>query len=218
MDETFKRFATRCLPMMMANQSGWLILNTQTVRLNWNGGPLPADLDVGYDQYDDGPSGSPLAVSTFGHGIVTWKIPVLFRTPPEFDLLVRGPANWPKPDVYALEGVVEADWAVATFTMNWKIMTPGRPVVFEEAEPICMLVPIRKHDLERMRPMIRSISSSPETERRYAEWKESRTRFIEEREESQWQLDYLRGVTSQGERATHHRTRRHLRDFVEVTP
>jgi hypothetical protein len=39
---------------------------------------------------------SPSAISHFGSGILTWNVPYLFRTPPGYNLLVRGPANWPK--------------------------------------------------------------------------------------------------------------------------
>ena len=37
-----------------------------------------------------------LPASHFGSGILTWHLPLLFRTPPGYDLLVRGPANHPK--------------------------------------------------------------------------------------------------------------------------
>src|SRR3712207_8402233 len=34
------------------------------------------------------------ARSHFGSGILTWNLPFLFRTPPGYNLHVRGPANW----------------------------------------------------------------------------------------------------------------------------
>ena len=35
---TGDRFARRCLPLMMANQAGWFLLNRQTVHVTWDGG------------------------------------------------------------------------------------------------------------------------------------------------------------------------------------
>jgi Family of unknown function (DUF6065) len=46
------------------------------------------------------PPGEITPVSHFGDGIRTWHLPMLFRTPPGYKLLVRGPANYPKEAVY----------------------------------------------------------------------------------------------------------------------
>ncbi|MEX1183340.1 MAG: DUF6065 family protein [Gemmatimonadota bacterium] len=155
MQDTFEHFATRCLPMMIANQSGWFILNSHGVRLTWNGGPKASDLRVEYA--NEVPADPPIA-SHFGHGIATWRIPILFRTPANFNLWVRGPANTPKLGVYALEGVVETDWSTATFTMNWKLLNPDQSVTFEVGEPICMISPQRKSDLEQFSAVSRPVS------------------------------------------------------------
>ena len=56
-------------------------------------------------------AGQLLPASHFGDGILTWHLPILFRTPPGYNLLVRGPANYPKDAVSPLEGIVETDWA-----------------------------------------------------------------------------------------------------------
>ena len=87
MDETPDRYANRCLPMLIANQHGWHLLNSGTVRVEWNGGPDASDVSI----TTDGTAEPPL--SNFGDGIVTWRIPYLFRTPPGWNLLIRGPAN-----------------------------------------------------------------------------------------------------------------------------
>ena len=54
----------------------------------------------------------------------------------------------------ALEGLVETDWAVATFTMNWKLTVPRRLIRFEPDDPICMLVPQRRGELESFEPTV----------------------------------------------------------------
>ena len=160
------------------------------------------------------------ATSHFGHGILTWHVPYLFRTPPGYNLLARGPANWPKAGAYALEGLVETDWAVATFTMNWKLTAVGQPVAFRVGEPICMLVPQRRGELEAFGTEVRPIEAEPELQDAHRAWTESRARFMAELGEPDseaakraWQKDYFRGRAPDGTAARAHQTKLHLRGF-----
>jgi hypothetical protein len=66
-----------------------------------------------------------------------------------------------------IEGLVEADWAVATFAMHWKLTRVGHPVTFEAGEPFCMIVPQGRGELETLRPVIRPIEDDPELLRQY---------------------------------------------------
>ena len=45
-DTTSERFAHRCLPLLIANQNGWVILNSHRFRATWNGEPSPNSLEV----------------------------------------------------------------------------------------------------------------------------------------------------------------------------
>jgi len=219
MERSPNKFANRCLPMLIANQSGWLLINTETVRLTWNGGPSTSDVLV---EYDGEPPLLP-AASHFGLGIVTWSLPYFFRTSPGWNLLVRGPANCPKDGIYALEGVVETDWTDATFTMNWQLTRPGLTVSFERGEPLCMLVPQRRHELERVRPAIRTLSAEPEVERGVQAWADSRAEFLDELAEDgtdarnrRWQRDYFEGHdVGLEERHPEHQTKLRLRSFAD---
>ena len=139
MNDTQGGFPYHCLPLVMANQAGWILTSGRTVLATWTGGSTPEDLTVESPEGEDPP-----ASSQFGHGILSWEIPYVFRTSPGYNLLARGPANWWKDGAVPLEGLVETDWSVATFTMNWKLTTPGLEVRFEPDDPICMLVPQRR--------------------------------------------------------------------------
>lgn len=205
------RFANRCLPLLIANQAGWFILNSHTFRVTWTGHDDPSSLKV---EYQSGYAPYP-AMSHFGFGILTWQIPYLFRTPPGYNLLVRGPANWPKDGTYPLEGIVETDWAVATFTMNWKLTHLNSPVTFNTDEPICMLVPQRRGELETFRPEIRSLHTDHETAEGYRQWFRSRGQFLAERRAS-WQKHYFHGTSPGGLGATEHQRKLKLRDFDEL--
>jgi hypothetical protein len=142
MNATPGRGANRCLPLLMANETGWVLENPAPFRAVWDGSDSRDGVQVEYSPRC--PINHRLATSHFGSGIVTFPVSYLFRTAPGFNLLVRGPANWPKDGICALDGLVETDSSVAPFTMNWKITRPHDPVSFDEGEPFCMLDPQRR--------------------------------------------------------------------------
>jgi hypothetical protein len=216
MQATNERFANRCLPLLIANQAGWFLLNSHPIRVTWDGGNELSNLQV---EYLKGFPPYP-AVSHFGHGIVTWTIPYLFRTPPGYNLLVRGPSNWPKDGAHALEGIVETDWSVATFTMNWMLTRPNQPVVFEVDEPICMIVPQRRGELETFHPRVADIRTDATIQSEYHAWTRSRSQFLKylnvagsSAMRQGWQKDYFRGVSPRASRADIHQTKLSLREF-----
>jgi hypothetical protein len=197
MDATDQQYAYRCLPLLIANQAGWFILNDQPIECIWDGTRALSAVKI---RCLDRHAPKPSLTSHFGDGIVTWHIPYLFRTSPGYNLLVRGPSNWPKDGVQALEGLVEADWTAATFTMNWKITRPRRWVRFEAGEPICMIVPQRRGELESFRTRAADLSSDPDLSEAHRLWSESREQFLArlhvgdpEATTRKWQKDYFQG-------------------------
>jgi hypothetical protein len=217
-DATPHRFANRCLPLRIAAQAGWFVLNSNALRATWNGGNGTSDIEI---ESLDGEEVH-YASSHFGSGILTWNLPFLFRTPPGYNLQARGPVNWPKDGAYPLEGIVETDWLESTFTMNWKLTRANLPVVFEADEPICMIVPRRRGELEAFEPEILEIGEEPALAEAYERWGESRTNFNRELEvagsEAQkrgWQKDYVRGMTLGGVRAKEHQTKLKLKNFAD---
>jgi hypothetical protein len=212
-------FANRCLPLLMANQSGWWLLLDQRIEVTWSGGPEQTALQVAS-------AGRPpyAASSVFGHGVLTFHIPFLFRTSPGWNLLVRGPANQPKDGAAPLEGVVETDWSIATFTMNWQLTRPGHLIRFEPGEPVCMIVPQRRGELESFRPRFASLAADPETQHAYLEWAESRELFVLYRRltrsrpgPSKWQKHYYKGTSPSGASAREHQSKLHLEPFAPDT-
>lgn len=219
MEDTDQRFASRCLPLLMANQSGWIILNGHEFQATWTGGKARESLHV---EYAAASVPSPLrAVSHFGYGILSWSVPYLFRTPPGYNLLTRGPANWPKDGACALEGLVETDWAVATFTMNWKLTRPGLPVTFGAEEPFCMVVPQRRGELESFDPQIRDLADDPKIAAAHDEWGRRRhatnvQNFLAEHSRAPKTFDrhYFQGSAPDGRQSEDHQTRLRLAAFA----
>lgn len=223
MDATTAGFANRCLPMLIANQWGWFILNERRITVSWNGGPRPADLHTHYAKAAPEETVTPdsfLAISHFGHGILTWRIPYIFETPPGWNLYIRGPTNWCKDGATALDGVVETDWAAATFTMNWKVTRPDTWIAFEEGEPICMIFPVQRGNLERFSPEIHALPDNPGLEAKYREWRETRDRFLRTLGQAgpgkPWQKHYFQGRSALGEAFPGHQTKVAVRGFQDL--
>src|SRR5580700_10377692 len=85
MDEGTKGWANRCLPLRIANQAGWFVLNDADVEIVWGGKTALDSLKI---LTSDGQLPE-YVESMFGFGIVTFTIPHLFRTPPGFNMLSR---------------------------------------------------------------------------------------------------------------------------------
>jgi hypothetical protein len=79
---TDKQFANRCLPMLIANQSGWLILNDVPFTAVWSGGDGVRATSV---SYDPGPA-SPSSRKLLWLRDLDLEHPFVFRTPLGFNL------------------------------------------------------------------------------------------------------------------------------------
>jgi hypothetical protein len=216
MDESPQRFAYRCLPLNIANQNGWMLLSPASFRAYWYGGALSTDIELQFD----GPA-DPMITSHFGSGVLTFSLPYLFRTPPGINTWVKGPSNFVKDGIQALEGVVETDWSNSTFTMNWRFTRPLEWVSFQEGEPICMLVPIPRGLTESLVPEVHLLANQPDQKAKYEAWEASRRGFLEglqsrdpEAVKRGWQKDYFQGKVDDAVTFEGHQTRLNVKEFM----
>jgi hypothetical protein len=217
METTDRRYAYRCLPLNIANGHGWEILCPSAFAARWTGqSPLNAVWVV------PDPGTTAPAISHFGHGVLTFHIPCLFRTEPGFSLMVQGPINRPKDGIAPLSGVIETDWAPYGFTMNWLFTRPGAIVRFEKGEPFCHIFPVQRGELENIEPEMLVLSANPELKRQYESWATKRSNFNvdlkkpgSEAQAEQWQKIYYRGVDADGQPvAVDHLTRLRVKPFA----
>lgn len=208
-----------CLPLLVANEAGWELLNPRAFTVTWAGtGHREAITIEGDGKVYDGP-----AHSGFGAGILSFTVPFVFRTPPGWNLLVRGPANRPKDGVASLEGLIETDWSVATFTMNWQLTRAGAAVRFEDGEPFGMVVPQPRGLLTGFRPVLRDIASDHASKTATKEFARSRrdeqqARFLAENgfgESPPFNRQYFRGRYPDGRPAPEHETKLDLAGFAD---
>jgi hypothetical protein len=224
MNFTTGRGANRCLPLLMANESGWVLPVPAALTVVWDGGVGRDAIKVKYA--DDTPAYQQIASSHFGSGVLTFDVPYLFRTSPGYNLIVRGPTNWPKDGICALDGIVETDWSVATFTMNWKLTRPDNPVSFEEGEPFCMIMPQRRGELAAFTPALRQLEDDEGALAGYSAWQQGREEVLVKKFLSEysrdfeeyvdfWQRQYFKGRYPTGDPAPEHETKVRLGEFVE---
>ncbi len=175
MDATDQRFAYRCLPLSIANASGWEILAPAGFEARWDGGNGKEAIRI--VATEDPERVARFAVSHFGHGVLTMHPGYLFRTSPGWALSARGTPNRGKADIMALEGLVETDWLAFPFTMNWRFLRPAT-IRFEKGEPFCFIAPVPHAVLDRIEPEWKPLSTDPELAAAYATQGQSRKDFI----------------------------------------
>ena len=202
MDATGQHFAYRCLPLTIANSSGWELLCPIGITAGWNGGPDLEDMKI---IGAAGENVNGFAQSHFGHGVLTFQTSYLFRTEPASALWVRGAPNLPKDGIMPLDGIVETDWLDFTFTMNWIFTRPGR-VTFEKNEPFCFITPVDYHGLDDVVPVIAPIASNAKLAAAYEDYGKQRIAFNaalaagdKEAIKKGWQKWYMRGASPDGE-------------------
>ena len=197
MDRFAERHPYRCLPLSMANTTGWEILCPMAFTLSWNGGLNQSDITMQPDRPH--PDFHNFVKSHFSHGVVTFHPGYLFRTPPGWSMIAQGPPNHIKDGIQPLAGLVETDWLPFPFTMNWMFTRPGQ-VRFEKGEPFCFFMMIQDKPLEQVQPVIRSMNSNLDLRKQYDAWAAQRGDFnarIFKREpeamKEAWQRFYFKG-------------------------
>lgn len=198
MDATNDHYAYRCLPLSMANTSGWELTSPFDFEVTWNG-------DQGIDAITArAPGLDPDALrafitSHFGHGILTFHTGWLFRTSAGWGLWVRGAPNFAKDGIQALDGMVETDWLPFPFTMNWRFTRPCA-VRFAKGDPFCFVTFCPHVLLDNVAPKRASIDDDEKLKADYTEWGKSRAEFnqlLHERDPAtvarKWQRGYFQG-------------------------
>lgn len=198
MDAFQSRFPYRCLPLVMANTTGWEILCPLDFTVVWNGGPGKNDLVITCDADPSYPLDH-LVQSHFTHGVLTFHTGYLFRTPPGYAVLASGAPNHVKDGIQPLVGLVETDWLPFPFTMNWLMTRPGM-VSFKKGEPFCFFQVVEHKKQDEVQPVIKPLASDPDLEAQFNAWATTRQAFNDslmnrdpDAMKEAWQKFYFKG-------------------------
>jgi hypothetical protein len=165
-------YAYRCLPLKIANSAGVELYAKHHVVMKWNGRD---DLEA----IEIRPENNEWCVSHFGHGVVSFSIPYLFKTPAGWGLWVTGPANEPHDGIAPLEGIIETNWSPYTFTMNWRMTAVDLWVTFTPGEAIARIVPVKIGLLQSIHLIEREKLEMPVGKmKEYVRWWGERNEFL----------------------------------------
>ena len=223
MDDFPDRHAYRCLPLSIANASGWEVLCPVPLEIRWNGGIAVEDIQViAHKELPGGTHVDHFCRSNFSRGIVTFHLDYLIETEPGWGLLATGPFNDPKPTATPLAGIIESDWLPYPFTMNWQLTQPGI-TRFEEGEPFCFFLPFPKRTLPNTELHIHRLSDDPELAARHNQFREARDDFMrriragdQEAIKEAWQRHYFVGRHPDGALAPEHLNKLRLKEPVDL--
>lgn len=174
MDNVIDTNAYQCIPLNIASQYGWAVLNPAEFCVTWNGGPNKEDLFI---HYHEDPKIN-YAQSHLSNGILTIAPDFLIRTSENVSVITRGAPNHPIDHVLPLEGAVETDWLPFTFTYNMKFMSPGE-VVFRKGDPLFTFFPIERTYIEQFETRYESINDDKDFKEEYEAYRDSRTKKAE---------------------------------------
>lgn len=215
MDATFNGYARRCLPMVIANATGWEILSPCAFEADWDG--RQGKLGVSFRALDDYPHLDQVVDGAFGHGVLTFRFGLLFRTDPGWAVWLRGAPNFCPDGIHPLDGLVETDWLPFTATMNWRFTRPGR-VTFAKGDAIGFVTLIPHLALDPVQPTFRTLDEDPDFAERFTAWKTDRqavqAAFLNYKPGDQvtYPMHYVRGRMHDGSRAPEtHVTKRRLK-------
>ncbi|MDB5439474.1 MAG: hypothetical protein JWM33_1901 [Caulobacteraceae bacterium] len=214
MDHFRDRHAYRCLPLTMANTTGWELLCPFAFTATWNGGPNVTDISIKLEEDNYHPDA--YVRSHFSQGVLTFHPGYLFRTPPGWSMICSGPPNLPKDGIQPLVGIIETEWLPFPFTMNWLFTRPGT-VRFAKSEPFCFLSLVQDKVMEDVQPVIKPLAADAEFNNQYVAWYRLRDEFntkLANRDpaavKEAWQKLYFQGQMPEAatEKTTHVNKRR----------
>ena len=174
MDGFVDRHPYRCLPLSMANTTGWEILCPFSFEVTWDGQPYTTSITIKPDR--PVPDIDDFVKSHFSHGVLTFHPGYLFRTPEGWSIWAGGPPNHIKDGIQPLAGLVETDWLPFPFTMNWMFTRPGT-VRFQKGEPFCFITLMQDKPLQDFDLVQRSLASDVEFSKQYEAWRSQRDAF-----------------------------------------
>jgi len=159
--------ALKCLPLMMACQYGYELLINEGFTITWNGGPNNSDTKV---VWDDSHVQHRNIYINGGNGFFSILSNVILRTPIGVNTYITGPLNHFSAGIQPMTAIVETDWNIVRFAMNFKLMKPNRSVKFNAGEPYCRFFPIERKYEEKFTVSIERLADDKKEFDTYIKW------------------------------------------------
>lgn len=150
--EGFPKTASACLPMSIANQTGFSIVSLSDFTMRWDGGHEPSSVSITcedkvlegfYGNGEDNVYGnSKQMIAPFYSGMISIKHDFFIRTPLGVNLFVTQVPNNFIPATVPVSAMIETDNAVRDWVFNLKITVPNVDIHIKKGDPLIGLIPI----------------------------------------------------------------------------
>jgi hypothetical protein len=130
MDATYNKHAYQCLPLTVANVTGWELILQQDVVVQWDGGNTVPKILEG-EKFE----GRALAIPSI-IGMMSFTTGWAFNTEDGYSTWISGSPNYFIDGAVPLTASIPSYWWPDEFNMNWQITKVGEPVLFPAGMPI----------------------------------------------------------------------------------
>lgn len=147
MDESYNKHAYRCLPVTMANVSGWEFILQEEVRVIWSGGNSVPRI-VNGDESSNCLSYKDRVIADCNKiGMIDFRLGWIFNTEPGYETWLSGPPNLFIDGAVPMNAVIPSYWWPDEVQFNWKITAIDEEVVFPKGMPFAFFS-VFKNELE----------------------------------------------------------------------
>jgi hypothetical protein len=137
----------KCLPLAIGNLQGFVFSVPFDFGVFWNGGNDVKDLF--FKTYEDELKFKNKwhinISSNFGFGIITINVPLMFKTPPNINLMTISPPNFLTPGLNPLTAVIETDNLRYIFTLNIKVNIQNTWINIKKNSPLIGIIPVPRN-------------------------------------------------------------------------
>jgi hypothetical protein len=156
MDATYNKHAYQCLPLTVANVTGWELILQQDVLVQWDGGNTVPKVLEG-EKLDDRPIAIPSII-----GMMSFTTGWAFNTEDGYSTWISGSPNYFVDGAVPLTASIPSYWWPDEFNMNWQITKVGEPVLFPKGMPIMHFVIYPNTLLESTEIVVENLWDKPE--------------------------------------------------------
>lgn len=156
MDDTYNKHAYQCLPMTVANVSGWELVLDEDLVVIWEGGNSVVKVLSGGTQKDRQVAHPSMI------GIISLSTGWAINTEEGYATWVTGSPNYFIDGAVPLAATIPSSWWPDEVQMNWKITKVNEPVTFPAGTPYCFFTIYPEALLESVEFEVSNIWDKPE--------------------------------------------------------
>lgn len=193
MDNTYNKHAYQCLPMTVANVSGWELILQQDVVVQWDGTNNPPKVLEG-----EFLNSRALVIPSI-IGIMSFATGWAFGTEEGYSTFISGSPNYFVDGAVPLSATIPSFWWPDEFNMNWKITKINEPVVFEKGMPFMYFTIVQNNLLESVKFKVENLWDKPDLMDKRMSYGEAKMKKNQE-EPWTWMKGIKTGLNEKGER------------------